>query len=1764
VSPERRGIGGTVAGLSADLPGFEVLGPLGGGASSTVYRVRRTGKVDDPREYALKLLHRSLGAANSQGLTDLRREAALVTAVDHPGLPQVHEVGIADRRPYLVMDLVQGTSLAEVLNRGALPAERVVALALDVAGPLAAVHARGLVHRDLKPQNVMVLPDGQARLIDFGLTAREGEDEEAAAAVGTLAYSAPEQSGMLKRPVDNRSDLYSLGVILFQARAGVLPFPSHDVGELLRAHASLAPPDLLGLAPETPPELAHVIATLLAKDPDDRYPSGEDLIADLRALGRGPAVERSARVRAPMFGRDSELAVLIRRWDRARSGTGGLCLVRGEAGIGKSRLIAELGDVVERAGGIVLRARALRGDPVPFGPIRAAMDAYLATLARLAPSERSERRSQVREACAGWTPAMLGRVAPGLEALVAEDDPTFAEALGDPAEPGQDLPQDARQSDDRFAPAVATMLIRLARAGQGLLLLVDDVRWSDPGTRQVLKHLAAEIRWAPLLVVATGRPNTADPALIALMENLIPVIDEDLILPDLDEHDVGEQIRSLTPGPALGEDALAALADRSNGNPLIAQEYLWSVLDAGLLWPHWGRWRLDRTGLDELDLPRDALGLLLNRIRQVQPDTRALIVTAAAVGTEFTVGVVAAVEGRAEPHVAAAMAEAVRERLVEARSPAGAFRFRHDRVRQALLADLTVVAGQDRHRRIAEVMAAQPAPAGFTDAGHAIAVARHLLLAGPAADPAGVARACVEAGRLAMEESTAGEAVEFLEHAIRTSPDRNGSALVLLGQALRRTGQLGAARSRLEEALAVEQEPLARAGIYTQLIEVHGDGVQIEEIEDLLRKGFTEARKPLPKNRLWFALSSLVLLLLAMPRRWLPPLRGEARQRALTITGLHEAAFVGATLGMPADLMIGHAFRALFWAERLGSGRRYVVAQTNFGILCAMMGMPRVAERAYRRARADPSASDPRVSALVEVTRLSGAWAQERPLGREWLPQFEKFSPWLDFGPMIESVAVFNLAACFAGRGEEAQYWLDQGRSRMTARGEEVTTFVTAAPMTAALLGRFVEAERELDRLERITRAMGAANHALFRLLATLFVLLEQDEAGEPLDAAIAGLEELRLPNSTLWRAHRPVLYLIAAGRLAQVRAARGTGSPHLDKRMDLARKAVGRLRKGAENQELQALATVAEADLLVLQGHPQWALQRLAAAEPAPDPDLPRVDFEAARVAARALGALDSPRAQRQARTAHAIAVAEGWPHRAAAVVSEFSLTEAEQSGSSGPHHTSASGGHERERLKALEEVGAAASRVLDPRVLARIALDETIRILAADRAFLFLADPDTGTLTQHLGRDAHGQDLAELTGYSTSLVETVRRTGEAQVVAGTEEGAALGAESVVLHGLRSILVAPMLLDGRLLGVVYLDSQVAKGIFTKHDTAVLAALTNHIASSLETARAAQLEIAARTAQRAADVATALQQAQERMAGPVEPLGVLNQLLISANDVLAGDGALVVQSDALLTAAENRPQLKFFDQGRTLAAATQPISGTVVDVPSWLPDQVPGLSSWIALPLRANDLHLGTLVVTAVGDKPPLGDSVEVAAALVAQGMTAYDRAALFERVQELAVVDELTQLANRRRFFEIATRDLKAAVRQGTPLIAMMIDIDHFKRVNDTHGHPTGDDVIAEVARRLAGRVRATDVIGRYGGEEFAVLQPGDDPDLELAEALRAVVAGTPVPTRTGPLDITISVGVSRLRPADEDVATLLARADQGLYRAKENGRNRVALGAG
>ena len=262
------------------LDDYEPLEELGRGAAGTVVRARHRASG---REVAVKLLHDRVGADPVERERFLR-EAAVCRRIQSPHVVAVLEARVEGPRAFLAMELVRGGTLRERILAGPLSIPDVVRVGLGVARGLAAAHAVGVIHRDVKPGNVLLTPEGGVKVADFGLAkdaASPVQLTKTREGMGTLAYLAPEQASDAKR-VDARVDLYSLGATLFHAATGRLPFtPGPNV---LADIFEQVPAPLTALRPDCPPALAKLVARLLEKDPDDRPPEARLVAAALEKL----------------------------------------------------------------------------------------------------------------------------------------------------------------------------------------------------------------------------------------------------------------------------------------------------------------------------------------------------------------------------------------------------------------------------------------------------------------------------------------------------------------------------------------------------------------------------------------------------------------------------------------------------------------------------------------------------------------------------------------------------------------------------------------------------------------------------------------------------------------------------------------------------------------------------------------------------------------------------------------------------------------------------------------------------------------------------------------------------------------------------------------------------------------------------------------------------------------------------------------------------------------------------------------------------------------------------------------------------------------------------------------------------------------------------------------------------------------------------------------------------------------------------------------
>ena len=289
--------------LGSTVSHYRITGKLGTGGMGIVYEAEDTRL---PRKVALKFLPEE-SADDPDAERRFQREADTIAQLNHPNICTIYDIDRHEGRAFIAMECVEGVNLKTYISRHALTTARIVEIALQITGALQAAHAKGIVHRDIKPGNIIVSDAGQVKVLDFGLARRFktndtdelGPDGSTIPGrpMGTANYMAPER--ILQLPLDPRSDLFSLGVVMYEMATGRLPFAGASPSETVSNILDKAPTPLTTVAPQHPKSLEAVVHRLLAKRVSDRYPSSEELTAALTAIA--PRRSFSLRLRR-LFG----------------------------------------------------------------------------------------------------------------------------------------------------------------------------------------------------------------------------------------------------------------------------------------------------------------------------------------------------------------------------------------------------------------------------------------------------------------------------------------------------------------------------------------------------------------------------------------------------------------------------------------------------------------------------------------------------------------------------------------------------------------------------------------------------------------------------------------------------------------------------------------------------------------------------------------------------------------------------------------------------------------------------------------------------------------------------------------------------------------------------------------------------------------------------------------------------------------------------------------------------------------------------------------------------------------------------------------------------------------------------------------------------------------------------------------------------------------------------------------------------------------------
>ncbi|HET6547516.1 MAG TPA: AAA family ATPase [Solirubrobacter sp.] len=767
----------------------EIRAIVGRGGMGVVYRALHRPLN---REVALKLIVPEL-SSDTDFRERFKRESRVAASIEHPNAIPIYHASESDGLLYITMRFVDGTDLRElILAEGALGAERVALIAGQIAGALQAAHDLGIVHRDVKPANILIgrSPAGepQAYLTDFGLTKQADSESvltRSGMLMGSFDYIAPEQ--LEGGTVDARTDVYALGCVIYEALTGVVPFPRDSQAAKLFAHIATPPPSLLELLPDAPPALDELVLKAMAKDPDERYASADELAAALRAavgLAEAGAARPSARAglpsalearpgEEPFVGRAETLAALRERFAAARAGERAFVLLSGEPGMGKSRLSRELARHAHGEGAQVLFGRCEEEPLAPYQPFTEAVHHYLIAHP---------------EAAAGL--AALGRLVPELR----EQMP-----------PAHELPGAPETERYQLFEAVAGLLIRAAEQ-RPLVLVLDDLHLADKPTLLLARHVFERTAGTPVLFVATARDTeSAEPFAETLAQLRRDEGFSQLTLTGLDEAETA----SLVGAHAEGEPPSALvrrIREQTGGNPFFIGEMLRAAGGP-----------VSEAALDRMPVPEGVKALIGQRLGALDEPARQVLGLAAVIGRKVRVGALEALVDPGVDVLSALEAAEAAGLVIEARDEIDSFAFSHALVREVLYEQPSTSRRVRLHLRVGEALEALPG-ASAAELAHHFYEARHVGGAGKALEHA---RAAAEqASRsVAYEEASAHHrrALAALELARPDDTPARCEILLALGGTLTRAGDADARPTFLAAAELAradgDAERLARAAL---------------------------------------------------------------------------------------------------------------------------------------------------------------------------------------------------------------------------------------------------------------------------------------------------------------------------------------------------------------------------------------------------------------------------------------------------------------------------------------------------------------------------------------------------------------------------------------------------------------------------------------------------------------------------------------------------------------------------------------------------------------------------------------------------------------------------------------------------------------------------------------------------------------------------------------------------------------------------------------
>jgi len=655
-----------------------------------------------------------------EALKRIEQEYSLKNELDPTWAARPMALSQYNERRALILEDPRGEPL-NLLIQGPMEMKQLLHVAVGLANALRELHKRHLIHKDLKPSNILVdFAGGRVRLTGFGIASQLGRERQLPDApefiAGTLAYMSPEQTGRMNRSIDSRSDLYSLGIVLYEMLTGTLPFAASDPMEWVHCHIARQPVPPHEKMKNVPSSVSAIVMKLLAKTPEERYQTATGAENDLRRcltewetcgsieefrIGERDVPDQFL-IPEKLYGRAPEIRTLLGAFDRVvDGGRPELVLVSGYSGIGKSAVVNELHKRLVPSRGLFASGKFdLYKRDIPYATLAQAFQSLIHSVLGKTEAELTQWRDALHKAL-DQNGQLIVDLVPALKVIIGEQPPVPELSM-----------QDAQR---RFHTVFRRFISVFARPEHPLALFLDDLQWLDAATLDLIEDLLTQSDVRHLMLIGAYRDNEVDSS-HPLMRKLEAIRKagaavQEIVLAPLTHEDLEQLIAdALHCEPDRASPLAQLIHDKTAGNPFFAIQFVASLAEEGLLaFDHGeGRWSWELNRIHAKGYTENVVDLILGKLSRLPAETRNALKLLACLGNSTVFTTLRMVYQESEEDIHAQLWEAVRAGLIF-RSE-NSYTFLHDRVQEAAYSLITDQSRAETHLRIGRLLAERTPP----------------------------------------------------------------------------------------------------------------------------------------------------------------------------------------------------------------------------------------------------------------------------------------------------------------------------------------------------------------------------------------------------------------------------------------------------------------------------------------------------------------------------------------------------------------------------------------------------------------------------------------------------------------------------------------------------------------------------------------------------------------------------------------------------------------------------------------------------------------------------------------------------------------------------------------------------------------------------------------------------------------------------------------------------------------------------------------------